>query len=414
MKMHFIGCKGVSMSVLMDIIKSNAISVSGSDSLLDGHNKCNIKDADVVVYTAAIPLDNEEFVEAKRRGIPLIERAELLGQISSSYDRVVAVAGSHGKTTTTAMIGAILDNCDPTIHVGGIVVGVGGSRVGSKRYFVTEACEYKRGFLSLEPAIGVILNTDLDHTDYYKDYDDYVLAFNQFSKNSNTVVVNESCKHIVDKNKHTITFGERGDYQVKNISLDRQSLKTKFEVTEYGNTLGQFDINCFGLHNVYNALASITVARALNMDLQDIKTGLNNFLGVKRRFEIVKRGQQGVVINDYAHHPKEIVATIQTAKELTESGKVRVLFQPHTYTRTQSMAKEFAEALSSADQIGLVPIYAARELAINGVTHHTIGDKIPNSVCFDSLDDAKEFLDKGDDGDITIVMGAGDIENILN
>lgn len=492
-KMHFIGCKGVSMSVLMTLMREQGIKVSGSDIVDGGHSSNNVIGADVVVYNAAIASDNVELVEAKKRRIPIIERAELLGQVSLGYDTIIAVAGSHGKTTTTAMIGAILSEYNPTIHIGGTATGAGGSRVGSKKYFVTEACEYKRSFLSLTPNIGVILNCDYDHTDYYKTENDYQKAFSEFSSKSSVVVVDEKCKFLVDNKKTVVTFGINGAYSINNVQClmhsvqlpsnqneplipqqssattqpitDSWQLTTSFDVIEHGNQLGTFTIHCVGEHNVQNALASITVARVLGHKVDEIQRGLSKFSGIQRRFETVTtgiygNGKYGTIIDDYAHHPIEITTTLQTAKQIilntkntlrnsqekiqknnipynnqdtakstgiintkdeietnnnqpSNDGKVRVIFQPHTYTRTQSLAQEFADALSIADQVALVPIYPAREQPISGVTHHTIAQKISHCTTYDNLDDAIEFLKQGNKNDITFVMGAGDIDKII-
>ncbi|MCL1944575.1 MAG: Mur ligase family protein [Firmicutes bacterium] len=408
MKMHFVGCKGVSMAQLMKLVEAQGIETSGSDVLLSGHNAINVSGADVVVYTSAINCDNVELVEARRLGIPRIERAALLGQISQNYGCIVAIAGAHGKTTTTTMIGATLSKRRATIHVGGDSVGIGGNCVLGKQYFVTEACEYRRNFLHLKPTVGVILNFALDHIDYYKDEADLWDAYQSFANMSKTVVAHAS---IVSKLVHTkdiISFGKGGDYTAQDIKFDKDG--TNFDCYYQDTLLGKVHITTQGFYNIDNALACIATCKTIGIEWEELNQGLSSFSGVKRRFEIVKQGNFGTIISDYAHHPQEIEQCIATAKSIYKS--VRVIFQPHTYTRTKAFLQEFANCLSKANQVALAPIFAARENS-NGTTSQDLANIIPNAIYLKTVQDIVDFIYGGDVGSATIVMGAGDIERLI-
>jgi UDP-N-acetylmuramate--alanine ligase len=405
MKMHFIGCKGVSMQQLMSILEYQGIMVSGSDLTLHGHNKKNVSGADAVVYTSAISADNVELLEANQKKIPIIERSKLLGQISQSYNKVVAVAGAHGKTTTTTMIGSILHGRNPTIHVGGDAIGSGGGKIGSKNYFVTEACEYKRNFLYLQPNIGVLLNFALDHTDYYNDEEDLWDAYNGFADKSQHLVLAHNLKDKINKDVHVTTFGNHGDFNAKNIIFDSESLIFDCFIKE--QLFGRFVVKAHGMHNIDNALASIAVCKTLGLEYAEIMHGLKKFAGVKRRFEIVYHGKFGTIVSDYAHHPDEIVASINTARQISKN--VRVVFEPHTYSRTASLQSKFVKALQLADSVALLPIYAAREQRIKGVSSKQLSKLIPAQY-LDSDDAVYKFIKNGLSDSVTIIMGAGTID----
>lgn len=414
--MHFVGCRGASMSHLMEIVKSQGVVVSGSDLLDGGHDAWFVDGADVVVYNSAIGVDNVELVRARELGVTLIERAELLGQIGRQYDAVIAVAGTHGKTSTTTMIGAILHSRRATVHVGGESVGVGGNFIGGKQFFVTEACEYRRNFLHLSPHVGVILNMELDHVDYYKDFYDLKSAYNSFASKCTHLVAHIDVASRLNKRSALVTFGEsvdnvdtiKGDYTATNIVYDQHG--TSFDCCLYGQVEHSIKLHCHGKHNVNNALASIAVGRTLGLSWDEIASGLELYRGVKRRFEIICSDNNGTLISDYAHHPSEITQCLNTAKSIYKN--VRVIFQPHTYSRTKAFYKEFAIALSLADEVALAPIFAAREQD-DGTNSQMIADLIPNSINLTENKDILEFINKPNVDGATIVMGAGDLDNLI-
>ena len=440
---HFIGIGGISMSGLAEILADEGFRISGSDSheseLTDhleakgalvayGQRAENITDdIDVVVYTAAVHPDNPEFAAAKEKGIPMLSRAELLGQMMKNYDHAVAVAGTHGKTTTTSMVTEILlaADADPTISVGGILNSIGGNiRVGGPELFVTEACEYTNSFLSFFPTMEVILNIEADHLDFFKDLNDIRSSFRKFAERlpeSGVMVINSD---ITDWNEITdglscrvITFGraEGSRYRAENIQFDEMA-RPSYDLMENGTLVDRVALGVPGEHNVYNSLAAAAVCRELGITMEMIKKGLWKFTGTNRRFE--KKGELGgvTVIDDYAHHPQEIRATLSTALNYPHR-KLWVVFQPHTYTRTKAFLDEFAETLSMADEVILADIYAARETDNLGISSRDIADKIEsrggNVHYIPSFDEIETFiLENCIHGDLLITMGAGDIVKV--
>lgn len=404
MKIHFVGISGVSMQALAAFARSRGHIVTGSDRDLLGHDAGNVEHCDLVVYTCAVPSDNPELVRARELGIPTIERANYLGELSRAYDKTIAVAGCHGKSTTTAMLGAALGNRRPTVHVG----VADGSHVGGERLFVTEACEYKANFLSLTPDIGVVLNIGYDHPDYYRTKTQLVDAYRKFCALSRRVVVNgddPECRALVCE---PITFGLSRDCDYRAVEIESENGYRRFTLT--GRRQARIKLSVPGEHNVYNALAAVAAADTYGIRLAETLAGLTAFTGIPRRFERRGIAFDKTVFTDYAHHPDEIVATIKTAKEIYPS--ITVVFQPHTYSRTQSLMNEFAEALALADTVILAPIYSARETPIDGITSHALCRKIvekkERAYCFDTfseiLEHAKQLRDKA-----IIFMGAGDI-----
>ncbi len=440
---HFIGIGGISMSGLAEILMKEGFSISGSDTqrseltrrleengakVAYGQRAENItEEIDVVVYTAAVHPDNPEYAECVRRGIPMLSRAELLGQLMRNYRCSIAIAGTHGKTTTTSMVSEILlaANADPTITVGGMLHSIGGNiRVGGSDVFVAEACEYTNSFLSFYPNVAVILNIEADHLDFFKDIEDIRHSFRLFARRLNAdgvLVINSDIRDYkeitagLDCRVITVGNAPESDYRVDDITFDAYA-RPSFTVLEQGNALGRMTLCVPGRHNVYNALAAIAVARELGISGEEISRGLTAFTGTDRRFE--KKGEIGgvTVIDDYAHHPQEIAATLATAKHVPHR-KLWCVFQPHTYTRTKAFLDEFAEALSAADEVILARIYPARETDNLGISSFDIADRIDRLGtpvhCFETFDEIETFiLENCSTGDLLITMGAGDIVKV--
>ena len=440
---HFIGIGGISMSGLAEILLEEGFHISGSDAkesaLTDalekkgariyyGQRASNISDStDVVVYTAAIHPDNPEFARAKELGIPMLTRAELLGQIMRNYDTPIAVAGTHGKTTTTSMLSHILlkGDCDPTISVGGILPAIGGNiRVGQSETFLTEACEYTNSFLSFFPKISIILNMDADHLDFFKDIDDIRRSFRRFAEllpADGTLIINADTPEYQSITEglscQVITYGleNNADYTASDITYDEFG-HASFNVRYKGSDLGRCSLKVPGSHNVSNALSAVAAGRLLNLPWEVIAEGLLSFTGTDRRFQY--KGTVGgvTIIDDYAHHPTEIEATLKAAANYPHR-KVWCVFQPHTYTRTKALLPEFAQALTLADHVVLADIYAARETDTLGISSEDLADRIRElgTPCeyFPTFDEIENFLLKNcTQGDLLITMGAGDVVNI--
>ena len=441
---HFIGIGGISMSGLAEILLGEDFVISGSDSksspitqalekkgatIYYGQRATNITDdVDVVVYTAAIHPDNPEFACAKEKGLPMLTRAELLGQIMMNYDTPVAISGTHGKTTTTAMVSHILlaGDCDPTISVGGILPAIGGNiRVGNSETFVTEACEYTNSFLSFYPTMEVILNIEADHLDFFKDIDDIRHSFRLFMEKlpkDGILVINGDIHNLselingLDCEIITVGHGESCDYRASNISYN-EFAQASFDVTDASNTtLGHIQLSVPGEHNVYNALAAVALCKKLNLSMDAIAAGLLNFHGTQRRFE--KKGVvNGItIIDDYAHHPQEITATLTAAKKYPHK-KIWCIFQPHTYTRTKALLTDFAKALSLADEVVLAKIYPARETDDLGISSDNIRVLLEQAGTsahyFETFEEIEKFiLQHAASGDLVITMGAGDVVKI--
>ena len=440
---HFIGIGGISMSGLAEILMKEGFTVSGSDnkesSLTDhltdkgavifyGQKASNIIDGiNVVVYTAAIHEDNEEFMEAKRQGLPMLSRAELLGQLMTNYDTPIAVSGTHGKTTTTSMLSHIFlaGDMDPTISVGGILKAIHGNiRVGSSGLFVTEACEYTNSFLHFFPKISVILNIDADHLDFFKDLDDIRHSFRLFAEllpEDGTLVINgdiENLSYITDGLAcRVVTFGREAslDYSASDIQYDEQG-NASFDLIRHGIPSGHVTLSVGGEHNVYNALSAIAVADLLGASAETIQEGLLSFHGTDRRFEYKGEFNGITVIDDYAHHPTEIEATLKSAAHYPHR-ELWCIFQPHTYTRTKALFDEFAQALSHTDHLILADIYAARETDTLGISSEQLARAAASYGCdaiyLPSFDEIEKYVrDHCQSGDLLITMGAGDVVNI--
>lgn len=439
---HMIGIGGVSMSGIAEILVSMGFKVSGSDStesdttnrlkndginIFIGQKSENITDdIAMVAYTAAIKNDNPELLEAKKRNIPCIERSELLGELTRLYKSTIAICGTHGKTTTTSMAAfCFIDgNLDPTVQVGADLRKLGNTnyKIGASDYFIIEACEYVRSFLSFSPKSIVLLNIEEDHLDYYKDLNDIKSAFSDFLSyvNSDGVIVyNNDDKNCIDvakdKNAPKITFGinNNSDWMAKNIKLENGFYT--FEATSNNESVF-IKLNVPGYHNIYNALATIAISRYYNIDLNTIKNSLFDFTGAHRRFEFVGYLNGAKIYDDYAHHPTEIKALIKAANELTPN-KLWVVFQPHTYTRTYTLFNEFSCCFEEADTLILTSIYAAREkdtgLVSSKALSEAINSKKNNCIYIENFDDIKKYLKENvKPNDIILTVGAGSITKL--
>lgn len=439
-KIHFIGIGGISMSSLAEILLNRGYSVEGSDNnssaITDnlkkigvkvdiGHNSDNISaDTDLVVYTAAVPEDNCELIAAKQMGIDVIDRAGLVGMMMLCYKHPVSVAGTHGKTTTSSMISEIFLSAgtDPTISIGGMLPSIGGNyRVGGRNYFVLETCEYRDSFLKFNPHSAIILNIDRDHTDYFKTMDQMYSSFNAFVKRiaeGGFLVINNDIK---DKDRilegftgQVITYGKdnTADWYVENVTYNDMGWGS-YTAVYRGEKVARVELGIPGEHNVYNSLAAFALAVKYGLDIDAILKGIKSYRGTDRRFQY-KGSFNGVkVIDDYAHHPTEIMATINSARK-NDINKLWICFQPHTYTRTYDLLDEFAQALSAADKVVLVDIYASREKDTGIVSSSDLQKKIEalgtEAYYIGDMNDAKKFLRKNcNPQDMLITMGAGDV-----
>lgn len=438
---HFMGIGGISMSGLAEILLSEGFTVSGSDSKASpltkrleelgakvsyGQRAANITDdIELMVYTAAISADNPEFMEVQARNIPMLTRAQLLGQLMRNYKTPIAISGTHGKTTTTSMVSEILisENLDPTLSIGGILKSIGGNfKIGKSDYFVTEACEYTNSYLEFFPKISLILNVEADHMDFFKDLDDIRSSFRRFAAllpEDGTLIINSDIEKLseitADTKASIITYGKSGDYYPSDISFDENG-RGQFVLNRKGRGTVNVSLGVVGLHNVYNACAAFALADLLGVDEATTVKALANFSGTDRRFELKGRLGGITIIDDYAHHPTEIAATLNAAKNYPHD-RMTVVFQPHTYTRTKAFLDDFAEALSIANRVILTDIYAAREKNTIGITSKDLlvklEEKNVDALYYPTFDEIENFLlENSSTGDLLITMGAGDVVKI--
>lgn len=440
---YFIGIGGISMSGLSEVLLEKGFSVSGSDlkpsslthtleekgaHIFYGQRYENLsKDIDLVVYTSAIHPDNPEYVAAKELNIPTLTRAQLLGQIMKNYKTPIAVSGTHGKTTTTSMISEILlaADTDPTLSIGGILRSINGNiRVGHSPYFVTEACEYTNSFLSFFPKISIILNVEEDHLDFFKDIDDIRNSFHLFAKllpTDGALIINGTIPHMEEVIEGircpVITYGNTScyDYSPCEISYNETGCAS-FTLIRKNGPKERFALAVPGEHNIYNAIAAIALADLLSIDTQIVKKALSGFKGTDRRFEYKGTFNGVTIIDDYAHHPTEITATLHAAANYPHKA-LWCVFQPHTYTRTKAFMKEFAQALSHAQHVILAEIYPARETDNLGISSLTLKKELEalgkECLYFPTFEEIEKFISSNlMPGDLLITMGAGDVVNI--
>ncbi|MBO4748988.1 MAG: UDP-N-acetylmuramate--L-alanine ligase [Lachnospiraceae bacterium] len=452
---YFVGIGGVSMSGLAEILADAGFRVSGSDrapsdlctkleemgiKIYYGQKTENITDdIDCAVLTAAIRPDNPEYMALVEKGIPMLTRGQLLGQLMKNYELPIAISGTHGKTTTTSMISEILleGNADPTLSIGGIYPRIhSNTRVGGRKYFVLEACEYTNSFLSFFPKVSLILNVEEDHLDFFKDLNDIRNSFHRFAQLTpadGCVIINSEIENLDELTAGlscpVITFfgcrtesdlasrrGARADYAPKDVTFDENGFAS-FTVACEKKPDRRFTLRVPGIHNVGNALAAIATADLFDIEEETIRKALLSYTGTDRRFEHKGSFQGVTVIDDYAHHPTEIRATLTTALSMQKNGRIWCVFQPHTYSRTKAFLGDFARALSLADKVVLADIYAAREKDNLGISSETLQREIQalGTDChyFPSFEKIENFLlENCTKDDMLITMGAGDIYKI--
>ena len=431
---HLIGVGGVSMRALARMLKDMGAHVRGSDRdssiytlQLDeqgipvaiGHRPDNVRDAGLVIRTAAIKDDNPEVVAARAQKIPVISRAEAWGFIMEHYSKVVCVAGTHGKTSTTAMIATFAESAslDPTVMVGGDLPSIGGTlRIGHGELFVAEACEYQNSFLSFHPTLAVILNIDRDHLDFFKDTDDIIASFRTFAQLTpadGAVILNgddENCRKMArDLDREVITFGFGEDCDIRAVNQAFRNGLNCCDVLYKGDLYCRMALKVPGDHNLMNALSAAAVAIRLGVPSEDFANGIGAYNGVGRRFEFKRAWRDAKVYDDYSHHPTEIEAALKAARSLGPN-RVVCVFQPHTYSRTVSLLDEFAQALSHADKVILCPIFAAREVNTYGVSSEDLAKRISGAEVAADLRQAAQMLgEQVQPGDLIFTMGAGDV-----
>ena len=437
-RIHFIGIGGSGMCPLAEILRSEGFELSGSDmnegETLDriksygmpvymGRAAENIKGAELVVYSAAIKETNPERKAASEQGIPCIERSVMLGVVTRRYKRSIAVSGTHGKTTTTAMLSQILigSGFDPSAIIGGKLPFIGGnSYVGQSDIIVCEACEYVDTFLELNPFISIILNIDADHLDYFKNLDNIKKSFKKFAElTTGLLVINGDDENTLDAvkdvklDKITFGFGENCDYRAVNLSADK-GVHEQYDLFCKGEKLTRVKLIVPGKHNVYNSLAAAATAHYLGATANEISENLHKFGGVHRRFEILGTPDGITVADDFAHHPTELTATLNAAMDMG-FRKVWAVFQPHTFSRTAMLLDDFAEALKIPDVAVISEILPVRETNTYNIYSRDLGAKVPNSVCLDTFEEITDYVCKNaQEGDLILTMGGGNVYMCAN
>lgn len=444
-RVHFIGIGGISMSALALMLKREGVIVSGSDLAENdetknlkragievslGHAVKNVRGADAVVYSSAIHEDNAEYVYAKKHKIPLVRRAELLGIIAEKYKVVISVAGSHGKTTTTAMLAEIfmLAKLKPTFHIGGVLSSTNSNfKLGNKKFFITESCEYKDNYLLIKPNIAVVLNIDADHLDYFGSLDGVKASFLKYAKNVRQGGIriysadDENSKELAfDENQATFSLKKGADIYATNIR-EYKPCYYSFDVVFAKCKLGNIKLNILGKHNISNALSAILVSIICAIDFSDIKLAIENFSGVKRRCEFISEFNGAKVFHDYAHHPEQIEKMLDCGRELADKSKGRLVavFEPHTYSRTKFLLDEFAKSFQKCDKVIFAPVYSAREDPSEGVGSDVLADKTKEYVkdisCLDSYGEIySKLCEIIKPNDVVMILGAGTIEKLAD
>ncbi len=434
-RIHFIGIGGSGMCPLAEILHSKGYELSGSDNnetdtlkrirslgipVQMGQRAENIKGAEMIVYTAAIMADNPELIAAKESGIPTFERSKLLGAVSRKFKKTVGISGTHGKTTTTSMLTEILieEGMEPNAVIGGKLKSTGTNGItGKSDIFVCEACEFSNTFLELTPSCSVILNVDNDHLEFFGSMENLEKSFTKFCNlASDTVIYNgddANTKKVInnaDKNKKFITFGLRkeNDWRAGDIKLVHGAY-SEFDVYKNNEKLGRVTLSIPGEHNVYNALAAFASADFLGADINKAFEIVGRFSGAGRRFEKLAEIGGITIIDDYAHHPTELEATLKTAKEL-DFNHVIAVFQPFTYSRTYKLLDDFARVLKIPDKVIMTEIMGSREKNIYNIHTSDLAEKIPGSEWFKTFDEvAKRAEEAAKPGDMIITLGCGDI-----
>lgn len=421
---HFIGICGVSMSSLAKFISLLGYSVTGSDvnfnkqnfvgyeiKVFPMHDSKNLNGVDVVIYSSAISNDNPEYSYAIKNGMRILKRSELLRIIEEDFQTVIGIAGCHGKTTTACMLANIFRKSNKKFyaHIGGKDSVLGDFIYSGNECLISEVCEYKRNISYFICNKACVLNVAPDHMDCYKDMDDLVREYYSFLDRANIPIINNDDKILKRyKNSQKITFGIESDSNYKCVDLKENNGRFSFSVLKNGEFFISVDLKICGKHNVYNALASIAIADSYDISKEIIKNGLEDFYGAERRFETVY-DDKVKFIADYAHHPEEISSTINTAKSLTK-GKVKVVFQPHTYSRTKLLLDDFIDVLKDVKSLIIYKTYSARETPDCGYDARFLSQKLRNSLYADTDKDLINIInDQTEEGDLWLVLGAGDI-----
>jgi len=438
---HFVGIGGAGMSGIAEVLLDYDLEVTGCDrsqsetterlrrlgvDVRQGHGEDHLEKADIVVISSAVPRDNPEVVEARRRGIPVVRRAEMLAELMRlKYG--IAIAGTHGKTTTTSLVGSILTEVglDPTVIVGGrLRVSGTGARLGKSDFLVAEADEFDRSFLRLAPVLAVVTCIDVDHLDTYKDFDEIQDAFVTFADRVpffGRVVLcldDPGVQQVLSRlgERRLLTYGLSPQAELSAAEVEEQGWGSRFRVVDSTKgSLGWAEVPMPGLHNVRNALAAIAVGLSLELEFDAIAAALATFGGVHRRFERLGEWQEAVVVDDYAHHPTEVAAALMAARQAAKNSKVHAIFQPHLYSRTELLAEEFGRSLLAADHVLVVDVYGSREKAVEGVTGEMVVDAARASghrnvqFCPDWRSAPEALRSQVEAGDLVITLGAGDI-----
>jgi UDP-N-acetylmuramate--alanine ligase len=439
-KIHFVGIGGIGMSGIAEVLLNLGFTVTGSDlrttdittrleelgaQVLYGHKGENVQDADVVVTSSAVRQDNPEVLEARKRSIPVIQRAEMLAELMRmKYS--VAVAGAHGKTTTTSLVASVLRNAglDPTCVIGGRLNSLGtNAKLGSSKFLVAEADESDGTFLKLFPTVAVVTNIDLEHLDFYKGLDDIKAAFLTFVNKVpffGLVILcldNENLASLIPSiGRRYVTYGLSEKADLRAVDLRNDGFGTTFGVVYQGEKLGEIHLSTPGVHNVVNALAAIAVGIELDIDFELMRDALGQFSGIHRRLEL-KWKDRIRLIDDYGHHPTEIKATLSAIRSVWK-GRIIVAFQPHRYTRTRALADEFVTSFGEADVLILTEIYAASEERIEGISGSLLADRIRagghKKVEFAPTKEEVVRLvsEIAEPGDMVVTLGAGDIYKV--
>ena len=437
-RIHFIGIGGSGMCPLAEILHSEGFELTGSDmnegdtleriksygiKVYMGHRAENIEGAELVVYTAAVKKDNPELVAAAEQGIPAIERSIMLGIVTRRYNRSIAVSGTHGKTTTTAMLSQLLigSGFDPSAIIGGKLPFIGGnSYVGQSDIIVCEACEYVDTFLELTPWMSIILNVDADHLDYFKTLDNIIRSFNKFAHlTTGMLVINGDDENVLEAVEGVdlpmISFGFRktNDYYAVNLRNAKNAYKT-FDLMHKGEKLCEIELKVPGRHNIYNALAATSAAHHLGASPEQISENLGKFTGVHRRFEVLGSPRDITVADDFAHHPTELTATLSAAMEMGFDN-VWAVFQPHTFSRTAMLLDDFAKALSIPDHAIISEILPVRETNTYNIYNTDLGAKVEGSVCIDTFEDITKYIEEhAKPGDLVLTLGGGNVYMCAN
>ncbi len=428
---HMLGIGGISVSAIAKMLyKDNKITgydINQNDITkelinlgINVSNKCNLDNvynADIIIYSSAIDSNNKELIYAKELNKEIYERSTFLGLLSKEYENRLCITGTHGKSTTTAMVSSIFLEAmlDPTIHLGAYYEAINGNlHIGSKKYFIMEACEYVDSFLNFYPTSTIITNIDSDHLNYFNSIDNIINSFNKYTDlvpdNGYIIINNDDINkiNIINKNIISIGINNISDYMAKNIS------NNTFDLYYKNDLLTSITLKVSGIHNIYNALSAIALSNIYINDINVIKKGIENYNGIKRRFEYIGKYNNTLVYDDYAHHPKEILTTYDNTTYI-KHNKSWAIFSPHTYSRTKNHLDEFAISLSKFDNIIIAPIYAAREINTYNISEYDLVLKIKklnkNVIYLDSYEKIIDYIKANvEENDLVVTIGAGDID----